>query len=430
VGLAALVNPTGPGHIAPVDVIMLGCVFAVLLWALARPVPVRLPYVWPTLGLMATGLLAGMFSVLPSDGLQAVVQEIFLLLWCAAVATACSTPRALALVLRVWAGSAIAWGGLLVVAVATGQKWLSGAGTVANGTADLSGVSEGTRARLFFDHPNMAGNYFAVAVFIVLASGFPRRVWARWAGCVVLAVAIFLTGSNAAMLSFVLGSLLTLALHLRARKGVVTAAAVTLVLAGLLGVGWVEVVSPFLTTASQSSNDLVRNSVGRGIRSAEARQSLFASQLQIFEQGDLLGIGPAVTKSTLDAEGAAAVHEAHNDYLGTLVERGPLGLTAVLALVGVTVVRLARFTTRPLPPRLAAVLPMPAALGGACLVFAATALTHEILHYRWLWTLLGVVAAVYLLAGETPHAAGSRPRAPDDVVRRVPWPRPPVPRAP
>jgi O-antigen ligase len=204
---------------------------------------------------------------------------------------------------------------------------------------------------------------------------------------------------------------------------------VTLALVGVLGVGWVEVVSPFLTTASQSSNDLVRNSVGRGIRSAEARQSLFSSQLQIFEKGDLLGIGPAVTKSTLGAEGATAVHEAHNDYLGTLVERGPLGLTAVLALVGVTVVRLARFTTRPLPPRLAAVLPMPAALGGACLVFAATALTHEILHYRWLWTLLAVVAAVYLLAGETPPGAGGRPRLPDDLVRRLPWPRPPVPRA-
>src|SRR4051794_22140260 len=393
VALVALVNPTGPGHVALVDPGMLLGVLAVALWSLGSRAAFRLPYAVPMVGLMATGLVAGMLGVSPVDGLQAVAQEIYLLLWCAAVATVCRTPRGVAVVLRVWAGSAIAWAGLLVLAVATGQKWLSGAGSVANGSADLSGVSEGTRARLFFDHPNMAGNYFMIAVFIVVASGFPRRLWVRVAACGLLCLAVFLTGSSAAMLSLVVGGVVTVFLQLRARRGMLTATSVVLLVVGLLGVAWVEVVSPALTAASQSNVALVRNSVGRGIRSAEARQSLFASQLQIFERGDLLGIGPAVTKSTLGAEGAAAVHEAHNDYLGTLVERGPLGLAALFGLIGVAWARLARFTTRPLPPRLAAAVPIPAALAGGRAGLAPAPPAPQNPPHPGVWGPFGGVAA-------------------------------------
>ena len=423
VGLGALVNPKGPGHMAPVDGLMLIGLVVVFAWVVRNRVPLRLPYLVPVTGLMATGLVAALFSVSPSGGLQAVVQESFLVLWCAAVAMVCRTTRALGLLLRVWAGSAIGWAALLILAVATGQKWLSGAGSVANGTSDLSGLSEGTRARLFFDHPNMAGNYFMVAIFVVVAAGYPRRLSVRVSACAVLGVAMFLTGSNAALLSLLGGAVVAVFLHVRAHRGTVTATAAVAVLLMVGGVGWFEVAAPIVATAQQSANPLLRNSVGRGERSAEARQSLFASQFQIFERGDLLGIGPAGTRSALGAEGATAVHEAHNDYLGTLVERGPLGLLAVLGLVGVVAARLVRISGRPLPPRLQSAVPVPAALTGACVAFALTALTHEILHYRWLWTLLAIVAAVHLLARAEPGrdgAAAERTTTPGGVRPSVP----------
>lgn len=412
VALAGLVNPkAAAGNLAPVDLVMMLGIVTVVVWAQFSRTPVRTPYAMPVAGLMVLGLLAAMLSTNPLQGALAVVQEIFLLLWCAAVATFCATPRALALVLRTWVVSATAWAGLLILAVVTHQRSISGAGAGSvTKNADTSGLSGGTRARLLFDHPNMAGNYFMVAIFIVLASGYPRNRWLRAGLGAVLFVAMFLTGSNAAMLSLVIGGLVTAFLYVRARGGLVKATAVSAVLVAVLGIGWFSVAVPLIDAAQHSNIALVRNSFGRGIRSADARASLFDSQIHLFEQGNLIGIGPSGTKDALGAAGAAAVKQAHNDYLGTLVERGPLGELALMFLLGAVGIRAARVTRRPLPPLVGAVVPLPAALAGACAAFATTALTHEVLHYRWLWTLLGVLAAVHLLAGA--EAVGEHAGAP------------------
>jgi hypothetical protein len=173
-------------------------------------------------------------------------------------------------------------------------------------------------------------------------------------------------------------------------------------LIAVLGVGALEVAVPLVNAAEQSSNPFIRYSVGRGQRSAGARASLFTSQLSVYEQGDLLGVGPSTTKKTLARDAAVAVKQAHNDYLATLVERGPLGLLALFLLICTVFGRVTVFCRRLLPRSLGSAVPLPAALGGACAAFALTSLTHEILHYRWLWTLLGIVAAMHLLARQAP----------------------------
>jgi O-antigen ligase len=352
------------------------------------------------------GLIAALFGSAPMRGVQSVVQEIFLLLWCAAIATVCCSPRALALVLRAWALTATGWAGLMVVAVLIDERAISGAGTTAGDDPNyVAGLSEtATRARLFFDHPNMAGNFFMIAVFIVLASGFPRRLVARVGACGILVTAMFLTGSNAALLSLLVGAGATFALYLWRRRGLVAVTAVAALTLGVLGVAVVEVVPRVLATAAESDNDFIRYSIGRGARSAEARESLFSSQLELYEQGNVFGVGPSSTREVLGAETATTVKQAHNDYLATLVERGPVGVLSLIGLIGAIWLRVARFARVPLPRRLHAAVPVPAALAGACLAFACTALTHEILHYRWLWTLLGIVAAVELLARQEPVA--------------------------
>jgi len=43
---------------------------------------------------------------------------------------------------------------------------------------------------------------------------------------------------------------------------------------------------------------------------------------------------------------------------------------------------------------------------GACAAFALTAVTHEVLHYRWFWMLLALLAALYLLTRPDPAEAG------------------------
>jgi O-antigen ligase len=420
IALAALVNPKLPGHSGPVDATIVVAVFAVFLWALRVKAIVRLPFAVPMTGIMITGLVAGIFSAYPSDSVRAIVQEIFLFLWCAALATVCRTPRALSVLLRTWAISATAWAVVLLLAVAGHLTKLSGAGSTANGRTPAGGF--GNRARLLFDHPNMAGNFFMVAVFILVASGYPRRLWVRAVMGLVLVAAMFVTGSNAALLSLVGGSAITAFLHIRARAGMIKATAVAAGLAVVLGIGFVTVAQPLISYAQQSNNALLQASVARGAKSATARESLFAWQFKLYERGDLIGIGPNGTQEALGAEAAPAVKEAHNDYLGTLVERGPLGLLALFVLIGVVFSRLVAFTRRPLPPRLAAAVPVPAALAGACAAFAMTAFTHETLHYRWLFTLLGIVAAVHLLArresGEEP--VGMAARGPAGAPLRAP----------
>jgi O-antigen ligase len=412
VALVPLLAPKLPANAAPVDVLMVASIFAVFVWALRTKARVRVPYVVPTTALMVIGLASALLSALPMDGTVAVAQEIFLLAWCAAVATLCRTPRALRVVLRTWAISATAWAGLLCVAVATGADGPLGA---TNGG--------GVRFRLFFDHPNMAGNYFVIAMFVVLASGYPRRRLLRFSCYALLLVATLLTGSNAALLSLAGGAVVVLFLHVRARSGLIKATALSALVVGVLSVGWLQVGEPLLAAAQQSDSSLLRYSVGRGAKSAEGRVDLFTSQFELYERGHLLGIGPTATQATLDQEGATIVKEAHNDYLGTLVERGPFGLLAVFGLMAAIIARIVALTRRPLPPRLAAAIPVPAALAGACAAFAATAMTHEVLHYRWFWTLLGILAAVHLLQGAGSRAsAGAGSTA---LVRRSTPRRPP-----
>jgi O-antigen ligase len=395
VALMALVSPKGPGHTAPVDALMGLAIFAVFLWTLRSGPSLRAPYVIPTAVLVAVGLASAMLSTHPHAGAMAGIQEVFLFLWCAALATVCRTPRALGVVLRTWALSATAWAVLLVGAVVTGATAISGTGPL------------GARARLLFDHPNMAGNFFMIAVFIVVASGCPRRLSLRVFACLMLVLAMFLSGSNAALMSLIGGSVVALFLHLRARRGIIRATAATAMVVAVLGIGYVEVAQPLITAAQQSENPLLRYSLGRADRSAEARESLFASQFEIYQQGHLLGIGPASTTEALSSSMAMTAKEAHNDYLATLVERGPVGALALAGLIGAIGIRAARVTARPLPPRVAAAVPVPAALVGACAAFALTAVTHEVLHYRWFWMLLALLAAVYLLT--RPDPADARP---------------------
>ena len=413
VAFMPLLAPKLPGNAAPVDFLMVASIFGVFVWALRTRARVRVPYVVPTTALMAIGLASAMLSALPAGGAIAVAQEIFLLSWCAAIATLCRTPRALSVVLRTWAISATAWAALLVAAGAFGLQGVLGA---TNGG--------GVRYQMLFDHPNMAGNYFVIAIFVVIASGYPRRLWLRFPFCGVLFIATLLTGSNAALLSLAIGAVVMLFLHVRARSGLIKATALTVMVIGVLSVSWLQIGEPLLAAAQQSDNPLLRYSVGRGAKSAEGRVDLFSSQFELYERGHLLGIGPTATQATLDQAGATFVKEAHNDYLGTLVERGPFGLLAVFGLIAAVIARIASITRRPLPPRLAAVLPVPAALAAAGVAFAATAMTHEVLHYRWFWMLLGVIAAVHLLRGAT---SGATPAAASTaLVARRPAP----PRAP
>ena len=55
-------------------------------------------------------------------------------------------------------------------------------------------------------------------------------------------------------------------------------------------------VPPLVAAAEQSRDPLLRYTVGRSPESADRREEIFADQIELYERGDLLGIGPAATQ--------------------------------------------------------------------------------------------------------------------------------------
>lgn len=378
-----MLNPKGPFNTAPVDVFIVAAIAVVVLWAATVRAMIRVPYALTTSALAATGLFAALASVAPLRGLVAVVQEAFLLAWCAAIVTVCRTPRALGFVLRGWCLSTVAWAGVMMATVIVGLERVPGG----------SG-GQGHRARLWFDHPNLAANYLLVSLFVMLAARQPRGRIAHRIGVLVVVVAIVLTGSNSALSFLPVGGVVILYLRTRHNRGPLPAVAVSLVLVVGLAAAWTFVAQPMVARAQDAESSLVRHSVGRGEKSANARVALFASQYEIFAEGNLIGIGPAATAQVLDERRAEVAKTPHNDYLATLVERGLLGVVALAGLIAAIFIRVV--SAQRLSPQWLQAVPNPPALAAACLGCALTAITHEVLHFRHFWALLAVIAALYV----------------------------------
>jgi O-antigen ligase len=395
IALLPLLRPKGPGHTAPADLAIAAAVLVALLWASTHQLRVHLPYVIPVGILVLSGLTAALVSTEPLRGAVAVTQELFLLAWCAAVTNVCRSPRALAAVLRIWAWAALAWATLLVAAVVTGQ----------NGLAGMENANGG-RAQLTFDHPNLAANYFIVSLFVVVLARCPRHRLGRAVACGMIVLATVFAGSNAALFGLPLAAFLGGVVALWRR--VDPAAAVATLMIGLVlaavavtQVDWTGMVA----SLRANDNPVVRASVARSTRSAEARQELFQSQVGLFREGSVLGRGPASTRHVLGIESESRVKEAHNDYLATLVERGPLGVVGLLLLVGTIVVRVIAADSRRLTKAFARVCPGTAPLVAVLVLLAISAVTHEVLHYRHLWALLGILAALHLFGRRQPAPA-------------------------
>jgi O-antigen ligase len=266
----------------------------------------------------------------------------------------------------------------------------------------VSGVSgkDGVRASYTFGDPNLAGNYLVVSLFMMAACRRPRTPWVRHAGYLVVLTAVLFTGSNGAMLTLVLGSVACWVLS-RARLGAAKGVS-ALVVSALIAITFAVWVIPNVSLdgvrqATADSIPLLRDSVGRSGSSTSERSSIVSEGFALFLGGDTTGYGPARTKATLQNDQAPYVKEAHNDYLATLLERGVIGsvgLVLLIVAIGLRCMALAGST--PLPPEFASSVPRPWLLVAIAPVMATAAAFYEVLHFRHLWTWLGIVAALVL----------------------------------
>ncbi len=377
------------GNVSGVDAFIVLAVVSSLLWLGTAGEVARFPLFLGVALYVAAGALAAGLGRHPATGLVSVIQDIVLFVWAFGIANVCRTPRVLRLVISAWVWASIGWAVLMIVGVLGGFEGLAGQ-EVAGGRASLTFLS-----------PNQAGNYFAISLLLLLASASPTGRYTRIAGVVILTMAVLYSASNAALGGLLAALVVAFVLRVARRHGYLSA-----ILAGSAAFSVILILAfailrfDLIDRASQSDNAFVRTTLGRSERSAGDRLVRFDQLQALYRTGGVVGYGAAATKSELEAQGYTNAKSAHNDYIATLVERGALG-TLGLVLIGASLAMLTvPIASRRLAPGFRSAVRDPSYLVAGLVVVALGAVSHEVLHFRHVWALFGIIAAVSLWARE------------------------------
>ena len=386
-----LLVPAGTGNTAPADAFLAAAIFIGALWFSSRRQAMRFPYLVPVglsilAGALATTVAYSDAYVSVGGGLVSLIQDAFLLAWGITIANVGRDPVVLRTITRAWVITVTCWAALMIIGVFGHIAVLSG-----------ETARDGVRASFTLGDPNLAANYFICSLLVLRATRYPGRRVLRWLCCAVIVVAIVLTGSNGGALvlviTTVLGALFTLARRRGAVPAIITAAALAF---AVLAIAPHVHVQSFVQQA-QASSPLLKDSIGRQAESSGSRSTILSESEQLYFTGDTpFGIGPGGTKSAFQARQFGYVKMAHDDYTAALLERGVLGGIALIFLIAIIAARCRRIASRPLRPEYAGIFPRPELLGAAVIGMLISAMFYQVLHFRHLWALLGIIAAVDL----------------------------------
>jgi O-antigen ligase len=382
ISVLPLLKPAGPGNAGLADVGLLVVMAVAALWLSGGGHVVRLPYAVPVAISVVGGALAGLAA---GGGVLALVQDLFLLGWAVAIANLGRSTDLVRTLVRTWALSVTVWAALMDIGVLAHIALLSG-----------QTIRDGTRASLTFGDPNLAANYFLCGLLVLRASRVPRNSGTRFVCCLVIITAIVFTGSNGGMIALLVASCAGGLLRLARRGRPALALALACVLVALGGVAVAKVDLSSVAAAARQSAPLLRDSIGREAESGGSRSTLVREGLDAWLYSESpLGLGPNGTKAALLAEQSPYVKEAHDDYLAAVVERGALGGVALVILIVLVAAR-ARRIAKPgaLGPDFAAIVPRPELLGVAVGAILLSGLFYEVLHFRHVWALFGLIAAL------------------------------------
>ncbi|MDP9093381.1 MAG: O-antigen ligase family protein [Actinomycetota bacterium] len=377
-------HPSGPGNSSPVDVVILVSILAVAIWVASNRLPMRGPYLLGESMIIVGGAIAGAVGPLPATALLAIVQDIILIVWCVAIVAVANDPARLTLLAKAWAYSSTIAAAVLV------------AGSMAHITA-ITGVvaREGNRALFTFGDPNYAASYWVLSIFVVYACKAPTSRTVRAGGYALLLWALLLTESNGGIVELAVGCGFLSFVSLLRRYGPAAAITTLLLVAGALTITLRTV--PFSSVqawARASGNPLLVNSLGRSNDSSSQRTQLIHEALQLYESDGFLGSGPASTKPLLTVRSYPYAKEAHNDYLASLVENGPIGALGLLVIICSATWRATVVLRAPPSSRSADSLPRPEGIVAALLAASVAATYYEVLHFRFVWALLSMTAAL------------------------------------
>jgi O-antigen ligase len=406
IALLPLLRPAGPGNTAPVDLLIGLFLFVAALGLSRRSQPLHIPAGTAILLILLGSTLALIASLDIATGLLTLVVDLYLFALFIAVANELEDERSLRVVLNVWVVSSLVWATVLI---GSSQGWLpTGFQALVGGPVN----SAYPRASAAAGNPNLAASYILTSCFVALVAPWPRWRFARMTVLGWLVLAMYLTGSNGAMASFLAGAgLLGLGVYLRGGRrpqeimGLVGAAVLagtillglTVSIVGVPRVGLADVDA----LARREQDGSLANSIGRLDHGIDERLAIWTSGWRGAAPRLAIGVGPGEAINyavTLDGTPISL----HNDLYAFLIERGILGLLGFVALH----VALLRWGGRLLvsggPHRDAM-----RGLGAAVVANLAFSMSHETLHFRHVWVLYAMLWAAYTIVS-TRQGAASR----------------------
>jgi len=389
VALLPILVPAGPGNTAIADVTMAASLLLALMWVSRERLAVALPYAAGVCLMVIGGALAAVVTGAPLTTGLVLIQDLFLLMWAATLALGRYDPAVIAAATVTWCRTAVVYSCVAVISYIVGFTPLSG----------VTGA-DGVRASYTFADPNLAGNYLVMSLFLMVACQRPRARSTRRLSYAVVLLAMGFTGSNGAMLTLLIGLVLCVAVSRYRNRGVlagVMSMTVAAAVAALLMVFALPHVDFDRIRAEAAAGvPLLRDSFGRSGNSTSERETILSEGADLFLHGNAVGLGPGRTKATFEATQAPYVKEAHNDYLATLLERGLIGALGLMVLAISIGARCWRLLDGELPHELRELVPRFWMLIVIAPVMAVAGGFYEVLHFRHLWTWLGIVAALVL----------------------------------
>jgi O-antigen ligase len=389
--LAPFVVPPGPAQLALLDGFNLLAIAAFLGIAFARRVPVVLPFFLSVCVIAVGSLLATTNAVSVGSAALSLAQDAYLYLWLVALVAIMSRHGDLRTFRLAW----VLVGNVIAVVFLV-QAWQAGA------FPSQLLAAEGFRPAGTFYGANMGADYLVATFFIALSLWGQVRRLVLVPSFGLLLLALLVTKSNGSLIALVAG--LAGAAVLWALRGRVARTArlgaIALVLCAGLLAAWVA------TEWGPGAGGLAaagRGSIlGRMEKSSAGRSAIWGSLGQQLARNPL-GIGPGNSVHQAVAIGqrvrpgtSLQSKEAHSDYMGYAVERGPIGLLGLLLFTaaGIVLVHRAR---PPLDADAAArrrLDVLRAAFIGGLLASAVHSAVIEKLHFRHAWLFLATACAV------------------------------------
>lgn len=380
-----ILHPGGPANTSPVDLFLIASIACFLVWVKRQPRRLWVPYLLPVGLMVGAGAASGITSQFPSTALQALLVDILLFAWCTVIANTATSPLVLQRILTAWAVSGVGWALLVVLG------WLGHIHAIEGLNA-----ADGNRVLFAFGDPNYAATFWVATLFVIYAVQKPATRWIRVVGYLLVFWALVLTESNGGFLSLAVGIAFVLLVKTYKRHGWAGVTAVALTLGLIVGTFFTLVpLNTLREKALYSNQPLLVNSIGRSAQSSSERSELVTEMGHLYNQTNgILGIGPGATKPILAAQMAVYPNEAHDDWLAALVERGPIGLIGLLILVGSAILWCGPLVRGRVPKRFAVAVPIPMGLVAGLLALGVNSFYEEILHFRFLWALLALVAVL------------------------------------